>query len=219
MLRQPEIQQQRNRNWSLASSTHPVSGAGPSHTEEMLTRMPGDGRYAHIEREQRWLLAELPVDRREPVDILDRYLTGTRLRLRRMQSGQKIVWKLCQKVRAHDDSPEVVKLTNIYLSEEEYSVFHDLHAMVLSKTRWHFGSGGHALSADAFHGVLEGLILAECELGDREERHRSPSSAVADVTSDDRFSGGALAALSSDEANALIAEVQQMRVDAPPGDR
>jgi CYTH domain-containing protein len=176
----------------------------------MLARVPGEGRYAHIEREQRWLLDGLPLDRRDPVEILDRYLVGTRLRLRRMQSGHDIVRKLCQKVRVRGDSPEVVKLTNLYLSEEEYSALLGLDARELRKTRWVFNVGGHTLSADAFHGVLEGLILAEEELGEDAERIDAPPSAAADVTDDDRFSGGALAALSDDQANALMAEIGRL---------
>lgn len=176
----------------------------------MLTRVPGEGRYAHVEREQRWLLDELPPDRRDPVEILDLYLVGTRLRLRRMQSGPEVVRKLCQKVRVHDDSPETVKLTNLYLSEEEYSALVGLEARELRKTRWVFNLGGHTLSADVFHDVLEGLILAEEELGEDAERLDNPPSAAADVTDDDRFSGSALAALSDHEAMALLAEVGRL---------
>jgi CYTH domain-containing protein len=172
--------------------------------------MAGEGRYAHIEREQRWILDELPPDRRDPVEILDRYLVGTRLRLRRMQSGQETVRKLCQKVRVRGDSPEVVKLTNLYLSEEEYSAFLILDALELSKTRWVSNLAGHKLSADAFHGVLEGLVLAEEELGEGVERLDPPPSAAADVTDDDRFSGGALAALRHDGAKVLMAEVGRL---------
>jgi hypothetical protein len=35
----------------------------------------------------------------------------------------EVIWKLGQKVRVQTDSPEVVKLTNIYVSEREYSAF------------------------------------------------------------------------------------------------
>ena len=43
-------------------------------------------KYAHVERERRWLIdpARLPALSAEYVLIEDRYLSGTRMRLRRM---------------------------------------------------------------------------------------------------------------------------------------
>ena len=46
-------------------------------------------KYAYIERERRWLLAavpDLPDDARR-LEITDRYITGTRLRLRQVTEG------------------------------------------------------------------------------------------------------------------------------------
>ena len=82
----------------------------------MIDRTPGEGRYARVEREQRWVLRVLPDGRDQPVSIVDLYLRGTRLRLRRMQTEAGAVYKLGQKVRPDPDTPGVVKLTNMYLS-------------------------------------------------------------------------------------------------------
>jgi adenylate cyclase len=176
----------------------------------MLTRAPGEGGYSRVEREQRWLMDELPHDRQDPVEILDRYVNNTRLRLRRMQSDKNVIWKLGQKVRQRGGLPEVVKLTNMYLSEQEYLALVDLDAKVVSKTRWHWIFSGRSMAADDFHGPLSGLVLAEVELGD-DERLPSPPGSIADVTDDDRFSGGALAALSEQDAEALLRLVDQMK--------
>jgi CYTH domain-containing protein len=173
----------------------------------MLTRAPGEGGYSRVEREQRWLMDELPHDRHDPVEILDRYVNDTRLRLRRMQSDKNVIWKLGQKVRQRGGLPEVVKLTNMYLSEQEYLALVDLDAKVVSKTRWHWIFSGGSMSADDFHGPLSGLALAEVELGD-DERLASPPGSIADVTDDDRFSGGAL---SEQDAEALLRLVDQMK--------
>ena len=46
-------------------------------------------KYAHVERERRWLLAavpDLPHDARR-LTIVDRYVRGTRLRLREVTEG------------------------------------------------------------------------------------------------------------------------------------
>ncbi len=46
---------------------------------------------------------------------------------------------------------------------------------------------------DQFQGRLDGLVLAEVELGPEAARLAPPPFVVRDVTNDDRFSGGALA--------------------------
>ncbi len=169
----------------------------------MHARSPGEGRFAQLEREQRWLLSRVPEQLKDPVEIRDHYLTRTRLRLRRMRSNGTVVWKLAQKVRLDESSPERVKLTNFYLDEDEYLRLSQLEAELLVKTRWHWNVNGHALSVDVFGNDLAGLILAELELEPEEDNIAAPPFAVIDVTLDDRFSGGALAALDSQSAAEL----------------
>lgn len=170
--------------------------------------------YARSEREQRWLLSGLPDEVVEPVEIHDRYLTRSTLRLRCMRSGAGAgagaAYKLGQKVRADPDSPERVSLTNMYLSEHEFDLLRQLEGATLHKTRWHWLIGAHTLSVDRFEGNLEGLILAEVELRDDDALLPAPGLAIADVTDEDRFSGGRLAQLSLDEAAALLASVDEL---------
>jgi CYTH domain-containing protein len=141
-------------------------------------------RYAHPEREQRWLLDTVPRDAADPVDIYDRYLVGTRLRLR--QAGD--VYKLGQKIPT---APDAVALTNVYLSRDEYEVFLVLPARELRKRRrfvtWH----DHRIAVDEF--TDRDLVLAEVELVADEPYLPLPPWAVKDVTGDVAFTGGALA--------------------------
>src|SRR3954449_11569972 len=83
------------------------------------------GKYARVERERRFLLAEPP----DPAAvtairmITDRYLVGTRLRLRRSESpdgGCEL--KLTQKVPAARPGAVQGLITNTYLSPAEYDV-------------------------------------------------------------------------------------------------
>src|SRR3546814_18239041 len=69
----------------------------------MGDRRPGHGRYAHIEREQRWLCDAVPAGAEPVCSILDRYIDETRLRLRRRESSEGVVYKLGQKVRRTDE--------------------------------------------------------------------------------------------------------------------
>jgi CYTH domain-containing protein len=168
-------------------------------------RRPGEGRYARVEREQRWALRHRPDGLIEPTSIVDRYLIGTRLRLRRADARSDVVYKLGQKVRPNEASPELVKLTNIYLSESEYEVFRRLPAYELRKTRWRLRAGSRQIIiVDEFHDHLAGLVLAEVELAPGEAFGSLPGVPAVDVTLDDRFSGGRLAAASAAEVRELL---------------
>jgi CYTH domain-containing protein len=169
-------------------------------------RAPGEGRYAQLEREQRWALLRVPEEATAPRPIVDRYLHGTQLRLRTVEHDGTLVRKLGQKVRIDVASPERVKLTNMYLTEAEHEVLAGLPAAELRKTRWWLPHHGHVLAIDEFHGELTGLLLAEVELPDlRAVTARYPLG--AEVTHDDRFSGGSLASASPADVRALLAEI------------
>jgi CYTH domain-containing protein len=165
------------------------------------------GRYSKLEREQRWVLPAIPAGIVDPVEISDVYVRGTELRLRRMESSRGLIWKLGQKVRVRPGSPETVQMTNIYLAEREYDLLAPLEGAALCKTRWHWAWADRLFSVDVLHGDLEGLILAEIELQPDEDLLGPPGGAVADVTQDDRFSGGALAWLAEEDARRLVVEV------------
>jgi CYTH domain-containing protein len=153
-----------------------------------------DGKYARVERERRFLLAGPPPSEAVTARrrITDRYLAGTRLRLRRDESldSGTCVLKLTQKVPA--DRPGHVQglITNTYLSPAEYGLLASLPAAVLSKTRLSVPP----LGIDIFEPPLHGLVLAEAEFA-TDEAARSfvpPHEAVAEVTDDTHFTGGSL---------------------------
>ena len=92
----------------------------------------GESKYARIERERRFLLAGPP----PPVAvtgrhrITDRYLPGTRLRLRRidyLHSGDS-QFKFTQKVPANRPGYVQGLITNTYLSAAEYDLLATLPA-------------------------------------------------------------------------------------------
>jgi hypothetical protein len=167
------------------------------------------GKYARPERERRFLLARLPSG--EPtrrVRIEDHYLIGTRLRLRRMTvlddeggggAGQ-VTFKLGQKVPAPDGSPGLI--TNVYLSEAEYSALAGVPANALRKVRASYPPFG----VDVFEGPLEGLILAEVEFETEAEQRafRPIIETVAEVTTDQRLTGGRLVVTSAAELRAIL---------------
>ena len=143
----------------------------------------------------------------DPVEIHDIYLRDTNLRLRRMESPQGVIWKLGQKIRERPESPEIVRLTNIYVAEREYNVLMTLEGAQLRKTRWHWEWGGRRFSVDVFDGTLEGLVLAEIELEPHDVLLGPPEGALADVTDNNQFSGGVLARATPEQARQLVARV------------
>ena len=152
------------------------------------------GKYARIERERRFLLAAAPPPTAAVATrrITDRYLTGTRLRLRRDEDRRRgpVAFKLTQKVPADRPGHLQGLITNIYLSSAEYQLLARLPATTLSKTRLSVPP----LGIDVFDPPLHGLVLAEAEFATDEAAHAfaPPTEAVAEVTDDVRFTGGTL---------------------------
>jgi CYTH domain-containing protein len=164
------------------------------------------GKYARVERERRFLLAGAPESSSVSVSrvITDRYLTGTRLRLRRVDLPGRCERKLTQKIPASRPGAVQGLITNTYLSAAEYDLLASLPAEVLSKTRLSVPP----LGVDIFDGELRGLVLAEAEFGTDEEARsfRPPSGSVAEVTDDARFTGGRLVRTSRRELLHWLAE-------------
>lgn len=159
------------------------------------------GKYACLELERRYLLRSLPPNLQERGWlILDRYINGTRLRLRRMaplEDGEPL-YKLGQKYRAPGQSAAETTITNIYLNRAECERLTLLDAAELIKKRYHYRQEGWRYSIDVFEGALQGLILAEIEYQTMVDCQELPfpSFAHAEVTEDPFFNGGNLATLS-----------------------
>lgn len=77
-------------------------------------------KYARVERERRWLLGSTPELSGSPMEITDRYVLGTRLRLREAAVGEPVVHKLGHQVRLGSDPAEVA-CTSFYLDDAEWS--------------------------------------------------------------------------------------------------
>jgi CYTH domain-containing protein len=153
-----------------------------------------EGKYARLERERRFLLAGPPsassvtASRR----IIDRYLPGTRLRLRRVEhlDSGNCEFKFTQKVPAGQPGFVQGLITSTYLSAAEYDLLASLPAAVLSKTRLSVPP----LSIDVFERPLHGLVMADIEFSTDQaaQSFRQPPVAIAEVTDDTRFTGGSL---------------------------
>lgn len=164
-------------------------------------------KYARVECERRFLLSQVPPEAHSGVEITDRYVEGTRLRLRqvRPRTGE-VVWKLGQKVQRDAGDPRVVEHTTMYLAEDEQARLGGLRAHELAKTRFRLARDGIGWAVDVFHGPLEGLVLAEASFADEDAMATfvAPDWVGEEVSGDVRYSGGALAAASPEAARALV---------------
>ena len=167
-------------------------------------RQPGRGAYAKPERERRFLLRTDPPPGEVMRRIEDRYIDGTRLRLRRVEVGLDAVYKLTQKVRVRAEDPADVSITNMYLTASEHAVFNALPGRTMSKTRHVYRVAGHDFAVDTFQGRLVGLRLAEVEVEDVVAPLPLASWIGQEVTHDDCYSGGYLAFASDAQVRSLL---------------
>ena len=162
-----------------------------------------ESKYARVERERRYLLQDLPegVSRADHhLQITDNYLSGTRLRLRKVRDPRTNKWvvKFTQKFAPDRDDLSRTTITNTYLNPIEADTLGIFEANEIRKNRYHFEFEGRQFSVDMFLGDLFGLLLAEVSFDndDELENFSPPPFALADVTNNELFTGGSLSQLS-----------------------
>jgi len=153
--------------------------------------MPVSLKYAVVERERRWLVRRIPEGVSSVRDIVDRYVTGTRLRLREVREADgTVVRKLGHKVRL-SDGPAEVACTNLYLDDAEWAVLAALPSRVLRKRRHMVRRDGLLVVVDEHE---DGSLVAEIDDGDQPALE-PPGwlDVIRDVSEDESWTGARLA--------------------------
>ena len=183
---------------------------GVAKLTEQNTVVP-DSKYARVERERRYLLRDLPegLTRADPhLQITDNYITGTRLRLRKVREPRTNKWtvKFTQKFAPNEQDLSRTIITNTYLNAYESEVMSVFNANEIRKNRYYFEFEGRRFSVDMFLGDLFGLVLAEVgfETDEELDNFQQPPFALAEVTNDPMFSGGKLCELTFSEVREAI---------------
>ncbi|HTG87856.1 MAG TPA: hypothetical protein VL907_12505 [Pyrinomonadaceae bacterium] len=183
---------------------------GVAKLTEENTVVP-DSKYARVERERRFLLRDLPegLTRADPhLQITDNYITGTRLRLRKVRDPRTNKWvvKFTQKFAPNPDDLARTIITNTYLNPLEADTLSLFNTNEIRKNRYYFDFEGRRFSIDMFLGDLFGLVLAEVgfETDEELDSFAKPPFAVAEVTNDPMFSGGQLSELTFSEVREAI---------------
>ena len=183
---------------------------GVAKLTEQNTVVP-ESKYARVERERRYLLQDLPegLTRADPhLQVTDNYITGTRLRLRKVREPRSNKWtvKFTQKFTPNPDDLSRTIITNTYLNALEAETLSVFNTNEIRKNRYYFDFEGRRFSVDMFLGDLFGLVLAEVgfETDEELDNYRKPPFALADVTNELLFTGGSLSELTFSEVREAI---------------
>ena len=194
---------------------------GVAKLTDQNTVVPAESKYARVERERRYLLQDLPegLTRASPhVQITDNYITGTRLRIRKVREPQTNKWtvKFTQKFAPNPEDFSRTIITNIYLNALEAETLAMFDANEIRKNRYPFEFEGRKFSVDMFLGDLFGLVLAEVSFETDEElaNFPKPPFAVADVTDNEMFTGGKLCELAFTDIRDKIIQSLLVRSEA-----
>lgn len=155
-------------------------------------------KYSRPEIERRWLIdtdATEGLLEGAPRVIRDKYLSDTRLRLRRITSpdGEQI-YKFCKKYGNRRGAAE--SITNIYLSQMEYDLLDRLAGTTVTKSRHPQPVG----SIDVYRTARGPLCVFEVEFSSASgAAHFQPPEFVdREITGDVHLTGFALAQLCPD---------------------
>src|SRR5215216_1705371 len=177
-----------------------------------------ESRYARVERERRYLLRDLPegMTRADPhLQITDNYMTGSRLRLRKVREPRTNKWtvKFTQKFAPNPEDLSRTIITNTYLNALEAETLSVFNSNEIRKNRYYFEFERRKFAVDMFLGDLFGLVLAEVSFDTDEEldNFRKPSFALADVTNEPLFSGGRLCELTFSDVRAEIGRLRLIK--------
>jgi CYTH domain-containing protein len=185
---------------------------GVAKLTDLNTIVP-DSKYARVERERRYLLQDLPegLTRADHhLQITDNYITGTRLRIRKVRDPNTNKWivKFTQKFAPDPADLSRTIITNIYLNAIEAETLSVFDANEIRKNRYPFSFEGREFSIDMFLGDLFGLVMAEVSFETDEELDNFPKPpfAIADVTNNEIFSGGKLSELMFEDIRTEISQ-------------
>ena len=112
---------------------------GVAKLTDLNTFVP-ESKYARIERERRYLLQDLPegLTRADHhLQITDSYITGTRLRIRKVREPKTNKWivKFTQKFAPNPEDLSRTLITNTYLNATEAETLAIFEANEIRKNR------------------------------------------------------------------------------------
>ena len=150
------------------------------------------------------------------LQIYDRYIEATRIRIRQVRDPYTNSWTrlLQQVIPALDDKFAVTNVSEIHLNDAEFAVFERFVGHETRKNRYFHEFDQTPYSFDVYLGKLRGLHTAKPEFGSREDlaAYVPPKFAVIEVTNNRFFAGESLA---TREFADVQAEISRLRSVSP----
>ena len=134
-------------------------------------------KYYLPEIERRWLVDVSLIDfdsLPEPISIVDRYLPGTRLRLRKIEDGAEFIYKF---VKKYGREGWVEPITNLYLDRAEYETLSAIPAREIRKKRYRMEKG----SLDVFENGEPAIFEVEFDTLDEAMSFVEPLFATTEI--------------------------------------
>ena len=130
------------------------------------------------------------------LQIFDNYISNTRIRLRSVRNPDTREWNriLQQRIPAHENGVEVLKIAEIYLNDEEYAQFQIFEGTEIRKNRYYHAYDVKTFSLDVYLGSLWGLNMARIEFENLDEMREfePPPFLITEVTDNPFFAGESL---------------------------
>jgi CYTH domain-containing protein len=168
------------------------------------------GRPSHPELVRRFLAdpARAPTRTATARRVHDRYLDGTRLRLRTEydERGRVVAHRLGRKTQLPGSEPVTAALSELVLDADDAAVLGRLHGRDLAKLRHAVDAETGVVVIDVFTGPLEGLCIAEVRFDttDELEAYEPPDWTGREVTHDAAFGDAALADMDASHLATLL---------------
>lgn len=145
------------------------------------------------------------------LQIFDNYVTGTRIRIRSVRDPEvkEWSWSLQQRVGVEGGELSALKISEIYLSEAEHTVFEVFEGNEIRKNRYFHEFDGKPFAFDVYLGNLWGLNIANVDFVDKESliSYEPPPFAVFEVTAEPFFVGENLVERKFEDVQAEVARI------------
>lgn len=126
------------------------------------------------------------------LQIFDNYIENTRLRIRSVRVPETKAWTwILQQRFPVDENLTHWKISEIYLNNDEHSIFERFEGREIRKNRYFFEYENKQIEIDVFLGPLWGLNLGKAVFENVEElrNFKPPVFSVLEITGNSFFSG------------------------------
>jgi len=157
-------------------------------------------KYGKYEFERTYLLDQDCLKNMPPGTckyIHDKYIAGTRLRLRKVLKDDITTYKLTQKEELIPPQRGILKINTLYLSKEEYDKMNLLEGVEIYKERHVYQIDQTTIGIDKISLAGENIFMAEVEFETEAKMHafRMPLPNLMEVTAKPTYSGYQMAQL------------------------